>query len=184
MYAEIDNLAFLSKNLYNCGIYQCRQAFFAQQPIPSFNQLYHLLKKGIDYKALPAKVSQLVIKQVAQSFQSYFAAWRAYQKDSSKFLGKPKLPKYKHKTKGRNILIYNYQAVSKRGLKQGLVQPSGTELSIPTTQTNIVEVRIVPKGGSYVIEVVYERSEEQETLIEHTRVAGIDIGINNLACVT
>ncbi len=70
IYAEIDNLTFLSKNLYNCGIYQCRQAFFKGKPVPSFNQLYHLLKESVDYKALPAKVSQLVIKQVSKSFKS------------------------------------------------------------------------------------------------------------------
>jgi len=184
MYTEIDNLSFLSKNLYNCGIYQCRQAFFQGKSIPSFNQLYHLLKKGIDYKAMPAKVSQLVIKQVAKSFKSYFASVEAYQKDSSKFLGKPKLPRYKHKTKGRNILTYNYQAVSKRGLKQGLIQPSGTKLSIPTKQKKIEEVRIVPKGDNYVVEVVYEAKEIETKNRNHTRVAGIDIGINNLACVT
>ncbi|MGB5633349.1 MAG: transposase [Waterburya sp.] len=185
VFAEIDNLSFLSKNLYNCGIYQCRQAFFNNKPVPNFNQLYHLLKTGVDYKALPAKVSQLVIKQVTKSFKSYFAAIKAYQKDSSKFLGKPKLPRYKHKTQGRNILTYNYQAVSKKSLSKGLVQPSGTNLSIPTKQSKIDEVRIIPKGGSYVIEMVYEIEEAQ--LLEnkeHNRVAGIDIGINNLACVT
>lgn len=84
---EIDNLCFLSKNLYNCAVFQCRQAFFSGQPVPNFNQLYHLLKTGKDYKALPAKVSQLVIKQVAKSFKSYFAAFKAYLSDSSKFCG-------------------------------------------------------------------------------------------------
>ena len=181
---EIDSLSFLSKNLYNCAVYQCRQAFFNDKPIPSFNQLYHLLKDGNDYKALPAKVSQLVIKQVAKSFKSYLAALKAYQKDSLRFLGQPKPPNYKHKVKGRNVLTYNYQAVSKKALKQGLIQPSGTSLFIPTQQSQVDEVRIIPKGGSYVIEVVYETEEIEFIVREHTRVAGIDLGINNLACVT
>ena len=182
---EIDNLCFLSKNLYNCGIYQCRQAFFKNQPIPNFNQLYYLLKVTDDYKALPCKVSQLIIKQIAQTFKSYFAAFLVYKKDSSKFLGCPKLPRYKHKEKGRNILTYNYQAVSKKALKLGLIQPSGTSLSIPTKQNKIDEVRIIPKGGSYVIEVVYEIEEAfLADIKEHKAIAGIDIGINNLATVT
>ncbi len=181
---EIDNLCFLSKNLYNCGVYQCRQAFFNSKSVPNFNQLYHLLKASDDYKALPAKVSQLIIKQVAQSFKSYFAAVKAYKKDSSKFLGCPKLPRYKHKIKGRNTLTYNYQAISKKALKLGLIKPSGTNLSIPTKQKKIDEVRIVPKGGSYVIEIVYEIEEIKLDIKEHTRIAGIDIGIDNLATVT
>ena len=181
---EIDSLCFLSKNLYNCAVYKCRQAFFKKQPIPSFNQLYHLLKSGNDYKALPAKVSQLIIKQVAKSFKSYFAAIKAYQKNSFTFLGRPKLPKYKHKIKGRNVLTYNYQAISKKALKLGFVQPSGTRLSIPTKQKKIDEVRIIPKGGSYVIEAVYEVEEIMPKTKDHKRIGGIDIGIDNLACVT
>ena len=129
-------------------------------------------------------MSQLVIKQVAKSFKSYFATVKAYSKDSSKFLGKPKLPKYKHKSKGRNVLTYNYQAVSKKALRLGLIQPSGTNLSIPTKQTHIDEVRIIPSGGSYVIEVVYKTEEIKSNTEEHTRIAAIDLGINNLACVT
>ena len=184
IYREIDKLSFLSKNLYNCAVYQCRQAFFREKSIPSFNQLYHLLKTGDDYKALPAKVSQLIIKQVSKSFQSYFAALAAYNQDRSKFLGQPKLPKYKHKIKGRNVLTYNYQAISKRALKQGLIQPSGTNLSLPTKQQKVDQVRIIPKNGAYVVEAVYTVEIEQSEEYRHTRVAGIDIGINNLATVT
>ena len=181
---EIDKLCFLSKNLYNLGVYHCRQDFFSQRPVKSFNQLYHLLKATDDYKALPAKVSQLIIKQVAKSFKSYFACRQVYLKDRSKFLGKPKLPRYKHKLKGRNILTYNYQAISKKALKAGLIQPSGTSLSILTLQQSVDEVRIIPKGGSYVVEVVYEVEEVKSDIETHNRIAGIDIGINNLACVT
>ena len=181
---KIDKLCFFSKNLYNLGVYHCRQAFFNKRPVPSFNQLYHLLKTTNDYKALPAKVSQLTIKQIAKSFKSYFAALKAYLKDSSKFLGKPKLPRYKHKSKGRNILTYNCQAISKKGLKAGLIQPSGTNLSISTKQQAVNEVRIIPKGGNYVVEVVYEIEEILPPIQQHTRIAGIDIGIDNLACIT
>jgi putative transposase len=70
---EIDNLCFLSKNLYNCGIYQCRQAFFKKHPIPNFTQLYHLLKVTDDYKALPAKVSQLIVSSKILVFPTRIA---------------------------------------------------------------------------------------------------------------
>ena len=184
-FSELDKLAFLSKNLYNCAIYQCRQAFFAGSKIPTYNRLYHLLKTGIDYQALPAKVSQLVIKQAVKCFDDYFAALRSYREDSDKFLGKPKLPRYKHKTEGRNVLTYNYQAVSKKALNRGLIHPSGTSFFVPTKVRQVDEVRIVPKGGVYVIEVVYT-VEDVPSLVEetHTRVAGIDLGIDNLACAT
>jgi len=76
-FQEIDNMSFLSKNLFNSALYICRQAFFNGQKVPSFNNLYHQFKSGIDYKSLPSKVSQLVIKQVSKSFDSYSKALKA-----------------------------------------------------------------------------------------------------------
>ncbi|WP_414625284.1 RNA-guided endonuclease InsQ/TnpB family protein [Calothrix sp. CCY 0018] len=184
-YKELEKLSFLSKNVYNSATYICRQAFFSGEVVPSFNQLYHQLKNGIDYKSLPAKVSQLVIKQVARSFKSFFAAMAAYKQDKSKFLGKPRLPNYKHKTYGRNLICYNYQAISKKLLKQGYINPSLTNIKIKTKQTSICEVRIIPKNGCYLIEVVYEKDciKDSGSILDK-RVAGIDIGISNLATVT
>ena len=51
-FKKIDQMSFLSKNLFNGAIYLCRQAFFSGQPIPRLNQIYHSLKKSDDYKAV------------------------------------------------------------------------------------------------------------------------------------
>ena len=182
-YQEIDVTCFASKNLYNCGVYLCRQAFFKQEKVPPFQELYHLMKKSDDYQSLPSKVAQFVIKQVSKVFKSYFAALREYKKNPQKFLGKPKLPKYKHKEKGRNIVSYNYQAVSRTWLKKGFINPSRLNLKIPTNLTYINEVRIIPQGNGkyYVVEVVYEKEPDKTKL--DGKFAAIDIGLNNLATV-
>ena len=182
-YQEIDVTCFASKNLYNCGIYLCRQAFFSKEKVPPFKELYHLLKHSEDYRSLPSKVAQLVIEQVSQVFQSYFAALKEYKKNPNKFLGKPKLPKYKHKEKGRNIVSYNCQAISRTWLKKGVINPSKLNLKIPTNLTKVNEVRIIPKGNGkyYVVEVVYEK--QAETINKNGKFAAIDIGLNNLATV-
>ena len=67
----------------------------------------HLLQSGVDYQAIPAKVSQQVLILLDKNWQSFFQAIRAYNERPSKFKSRPKLPKYKHKKKGRNILVYN-----------------------------------------------------------------------------
>ncbi len=109
----------------------------------------------------------------------------AYKQDKSKFLGKPRLPSYKHKTLGRNLICYNYQAISKKILKQGYINPSLTNLKIKTKQKNVCEVRIIPKNGCYLIEVVYEREcIKESSSVLGKRVTGIDIGISNLAAVS
>ncbi|MBC1238585.1 hypothetical protein [Nostoc sp. 2RC] len=69
-FREIDKMSFLSKNLFNCAVYLCRQAFFKNQPIPTLNKIYHSLKNSDDYKALPSKVAQLVFKQVDKRSKS------------------------------------------------------------------------------------------------------------------
>ncbi|WP_200319832.1 RNA-guided endonuclease InsQ/TnpB family protein [Sphaerospermopsis aphanizomenoides] len=181
-FREIDKMSFLSKNLFNCAVYLCRQAFFSGQPIPTFNQIYHSLKNTDDYKALPSKVAQLVFKQVDKCFKSYQEAKKEYQLNPDKFLGEPKLPKYKHKQKGRNVLTFNNQAVSKKALKQGLISPSGLSILIKTKLAQIEEVRIIPKNNVYIIEAVYERKEA--TIEVNNRIAAIDIGLNNLATVS
>lgn len=180
-FKEIDLMAFKSKNLFNCAIYICRQAFFAKEPIPGFNRLYHQLKMTDDYKALPSKVAQLVFKQVDKTFKSYFEAKKAYFIDKSQFLGEPKLPKYKNKDKGRNILVFNNQAFSKVWLKKGYLNPSTLNIKIKTKLTEINEIRIIPKGNVYIIEAVYTKLDSP--LIEGNKIASIDIGLNNLATV-
>ena len=183
LWKQIDHLCFLSKNLYNYANYLIRQSFIFEQVYLGFNQVYHLVKSKPDYQALPRKVSQQVLRVLEQNWQSFLSANKAYRETPSKFTGRPKLPKYKHKTQGRNLLIYTIQAMSKPGLKKGIVKLSGTDITVKTLAKNIAQARIIPKIGQYVIEVVYEQAEHQ-TVTNPELVAAIDIGVDNLATLT
>ena len=180
-WSEIDHKAFLSKNLFNLANYYYRQYFFEYQKKLNFTELYHQVSKSDDYQAIPSKVSKQIIRRLDQSWTSYFAALREWKKQPNKFLGKPKIPKYKHKTKGRNILPYPKKSIYKKALKKGICHLSMSEIEIPTSQTEIIEARIVPKSSCYIIEIVYEKSEE---ITENKQVAGVDLGVNNLIAVT
>ncbi len=179
----IDRVAFASKNLYNATLYEMRQAFIHYGHRIFFKELYHLMKSHEAYQALPAKVAQQVLRLLDKNWESYFEAVKAWNDDPSKFVGHPKLPKYKDKQKGRNILVFTVQAVSKRGLTKGIVQPSGVPIEIQTSHTNVNQVRIVPCGGYYVVEVVYTQ-ETQQADVDTTLVASLDLGINNLVALT
>lgn len=180
-YREIDRLAFLSKNLFNCGIYLCRQAIFKGQKRPNYYQLYQQLKSSTDYKALPAKVSQQVLMQVDRCFKSYEQALLVWFKTPSQFTGKPKLPKYQDKIKGRNLLVYTIQAISQTELKKGLIKLSKTNLVLPTSIKAPKQVRLVPVSGAYKIEIIYEKPEEIKSNLDGKLYAGLDLGVNNLA---
>jgi putative transposase len=181
-YAVIDAAAFASKNLYNAALYIIRQAFIFQGRYLTYFEVDKLMQQHEAYKALPAKVAQQVLVQMDRNWRSFFAARQAYKQDPSAFQGRPQLPKYKHKTNGRNLLTYTDQAVSKKGLKKGLIQLSRLPISIQTKQAHIDQVRIVPRHSFYVVEVVYER-EVQQSNVNPDLCAGIDLGVNNLAAI-
>src|SRR5205823_10934973 len=115
------------------------------------------------YQALPRKVSNSILILIHKNWMAFFKANEAYKEDPSKFLGRPRLPGYKDKEKGRNILIYDKQALGKRAFKKtGKLVPSGLPLEISTKVAweQLDQVRIVPRGSCYVVEVVYTVEEK------------------------
>jgi len=179
---EIDDLAFKSKNLYNRANYEIRQHFFKTHQILSYNEMASRMRLEESYCALPRKVSQQVLRCLDRNWKAWKEANKAYKKNPVLFKGKPKLPKYKDKEKGRNLLVYTIQAMSLKELRKGWIKPSGTNLMISSHKQDINEVRIVPRLNYYVIEVIYEQPIQQ--LVNGEAVAGVDIGLNNLAAVT
>ena len=181
----IDAACFASKNLYNAALYQMRQAYIFQD---HKRILYEALDTSMqpteEYRALPAKVAQWVLKQVCAAWKSYFAAIAEYRRHPAKFLGHPKLPKYLEK-QGRNLLVFTDQAISQAKKNEGWILPSGLDLRVATDipQDRIAQVRLVPKATHYVVEVVYEQLEDPQ-LLDASRIAAVDIGVNNLAALT
>ena len=182
-YALIDAAAFASKNLYNAALYEMRQSFIHQGKSLNYHEMQKHMQAHEAYKALPAKVSQQILLGLDRNWKSFFEACESYKQNPAAFQGRPRLPKYKHKTKGRNILVYTIQAISKKRLKQGRIQPSMLPIEITTRQREINQVRIVPRKSFYVVEVVYEH-EQPESAVDPALYAGIDIGIENLAALT
>jgi IS605 OrfB family transposase len=181
-WSQIDRQAFLSKNLWNFANYHCRQHFFATAKKLGFTELYHLVSKSVDYLAMPTKVSKQIIRRLDKAWVSFVQAIKSWVKNPYSFLGKPKIPGYKDKTKGRNIVPYPGEAVSRKALKKGICQLSMCDIAVPTKASKIIEARIIPKACCYVLEVVYER--EAESLVSGDAIAGVDLGLDNLMAVT
>ncbi|GCA84575.1 hypothetical protein MiHa_02548 [Microcystis aeruginosa NIES-2522] len=71
-WAEIDNLSWQSKNLYNSANYLIRQNFIYGHGYLTYNQMASLMKETEQYQALPAKVSQQVLRGLDKNWQSFF----------------------------------------------------------------------------------------------------------------
>jgi putative transposase len=185
-FAAIDPACFASKNLYNAALYVLRQAFFHHRRAPGYAKLAHTLKDTGEFWALPAKVAQWVVRQVCGDWSNFWKAHKAYMKAPAKFTGRPKLPHYKPKMTGRNMLVYTRQAISQTGLEEGRICPSQLPIVVQTKQKEVRQVRIVPHASHYVVEVIYSVKPQSRTAnkLRPEWAASLDLGIDVLAAVT
>ncbi|MFX1282875.1 MAG: RNA-guided endonuclease InsQ/TnpB family protein [Promethearchaeota archaeon] len=169
----------LSKNLYNEGNYQIRQEFFKHNKWIHYQSLYHILKTSNSYCQLPAQTAQQVLKILDRNWTSFFRAIKEWRNNKSKFKAKPNLPRYKPKN-GEFMLVFTNQQVK---LKDRILRfPKRVGLEIKTRlpeNTDIREVRIIPKGVGYVLEIVYIKISNLKALNKNNIIA-IDLGVRNL----
>ena len=170
---ECDRLCFLSKNLYNSTLYTIRQHYFNTKKYLSYPEVNKKFSfdNQVDYRALPAKVSQQTQRLVDQNFKSFFALLK-----TENLNWKPKLPKYLHKVKWRQMVYYQEQALSKKF--PWYIKLSQTNLKIKTNK-QVCFARIVPSNWKYTIELWY-KVPLREMLVSNQRFASIDLWVNNL----
>ena len=181
LYSICDELCFKSKNLYNAALFEFRQSFFDKEldtlTWQNINRIFNQSNQ-FDYRELPSKVSNTVLKKLGNNISSF---WGLVKK--SDYNKKVRLPKYLHKTDGRFIVEFNKQTFSNKRDEDNnlIICKSSLNLKIPTKVENPQQIRIIPKTGCYVIEIVYEIKENKSK--QNKRVASIDLGLNNLATV-
>lgn len=174
---EFSYLCHLAKNLYNQANYQYRQFFFNLEQFINYYDLQVILKKYECYTSLPAQTSQQILQLVMQNWKAYWSALKEYKKNPSKFLGRPKPPKYKEKD-GECITIFTNQNTK---IKDGYIHfPKSCHLPpIKTRIPNYQQIRIIPKGNYYICEIIYNY-EPTDLHLNPNHVLGIDLGLNNL----
>ena len=115
-----------------------------------------------------------------KNWKSFFMAIKDWQNNPSKYLGRPKLPKYKDQD-GRFVLSLDSNKVK---LKNGWIHFAWKPFKKfnnrfrTNAKDRILQCRFIPKGSHYVMEIVYEiKVPECET--EINRIASIDLGVDN-----
>jgi len=177
---NIQKLCHISKNLYNEANYIVRQEFFKTKRWIRYSKLDKRLKKSENYRALPAQTAQQILRALERNWKSFFNAMKEWREHPEKFNERPRPPKYKKKD-GVFMLIFTNQQVK---VKEGeLIFPKVVGLKLKTRiKEGIKEVKIIPKGVGYVVEIVYEK--EIDTIErDKSRVAGIDLGVRNLVTI-
>ena len=138
-----------------------------------------------NYKLTFSQPANCTLRVLDKNWKSFFVAIKDWSKHKEKYLGMPKLPKYLDKN-GRflwmipnNQLVYDYDK-SIIYIRNRLLNDYDWKcrcLGRP------IQVRFVPRGSRYVMEIVYEiEIEEHES--ESSRISSIDLGVDNLATIT
>ena len=91
----------MQKIFTNHANYILRQNFIKEGKNIVYCELDQILKadsKYPDYRAMPlAQSAQQVLRILSKNWKGYFVAAKDYKQNPSKYLGRPKLPKYKKK---------------------------------------------------------------------------------------
>ncbi|MFX0022888.1 MAG: RNA-guided endonuclease InsQ/TnpB family protein [Candidatus Hermodarchaeota archaeon] len=175
---ELSKLCHLAKNLYNLSNWYYRQEFFNLGNFLSYYDLDFILKHHRCYKNLPAQTSQQVLKLVVKNWKSYFRAKREWNMNKFKFKKVPKIPRYKRKD-GESIVIFTNQ--NARIKDDGYLHfPKKCGLKpVKTRIKQLQQVRIIPLGDIYKIEIIHTR-EAKDLGLNKDAILGIDLGLNNL----
>ncbi|WP_338938417.1 transposase [Fusobacterium pseudoperiodonticum] len=190
---EFRNLKYLchiAKNLKNQAIYNVRQHYFKNKKYLSYNENYKMLKDSENYKKLNSNMAQQILKEVDESFKSFFALLKLAK--NGQYNGKIKLPNYLAKD-GFTTLVIGFVRLKDDMLivpYSNSFRKTHKEIAIKLPPVlkgkKIKEIRIIPKQHSryFEIQYTYEVKEIQRELNKEN-VLGIDLGIDNLCtCVT
>ena len=175
---QLSHLCHLAKDLYNLANWYVRQDFFHLDNVLNYYDLDFMLNQKQAYRNLPSQTSQQILKLVYRNWKSYFNALKEYKQDFKKFKKKPKIQKYKKKN-GESIVIFTNQQCNIKNEylyfpKRVYLEPKKTRI-----REDLKEVRIIPLGIKYKIELVYEK-EEKDLQLDKAHILSIDLGLNNL----
>lgn len=148
------------------------------------------------YRKHPAAIAQRTTQICGAEWKSYFAALRLFKKTPDLFKAKPRAPGYSRCAAttymGRNAFAISEGMI--RFPKELGLPPIPTkvckqqEFNAPAISTVVREIRIVPTGNCYCIEVIYDASQLYAEgdfclLLDKKNIVSMDMGIDNLAAL-
>ena len=175
-----------TKDNYKDKEYKPLEYFNKNHKYADYNFMDFYTKYSEPFIDLGSASAQSTLRVLDKNWKSFFESIKDWSKNPSKYLGRPKLPKYKDIKNGRYPL---YLTNNQFKIKDEFLYFAWNPLKELNNQFKIdingrpLQLRFIPKINKYIMELVYEIpiANEKEN---NNRIASIDIGLNNLATVT
>ena len=137
-----------------------------------------------DYRSLPIQSSQGIMRIVFQNWKSFYASLREYRNTPSKFKTRPRIPGYS-RSKEKEVTFSNQDCVIRdhKFLKFPKTKEQLTIGKLGSIEGKLKQVRVIPKYGQYVVEIIFAVPPTQESRESKNRFLSIDLGIDNLATI-
>ena len=190
-YSMFCGYTHLAKNLYNHANFLVRNEFMNTGKWLRNHELDKILRHDVDYpdyaKMMAAQSAQQTLHLLDRNWKSFFKSIEDWSKNKDKYLGRPKLPKYKPKDGRMVFVLTNQQLRLKDDLLhfpksfQGFtVKPRCVHLD---NFKRVNQIRIVPNNQIFCVEIVYSISITDNLLLDDGRYMSIDLGLDNLATI-
>ena len=158
--------------------------------VVSYNHLEKLMRVTLNpdfFAGLPMQSAQAVVKSACMNFSNWLKSLKDYKKHPDKYLGRPRMPRYKKPGGHISFTFSNQDAV---------IYPNGShhELKLPKLKgfrfdignipddARLVECKVRPYYGRYILSLTFEAADIPLDP-DMPNIAGIDFGTHNIAAI-
>ena len=189
-YKLLENKCYIAKNIYNHANYLIRQTFVKTNKYLTYKEVEKLLHDDIEYPDYwdlgLANSSQQILRVLDRNWKSFFKSIKDWKSHPEKYLGRPKLPKYKKKNGLKEFaLTYNQFKLKPdnfihfpKTLNGFTIKPKFINSQYDTIQ----QIRFILQNDRIVVEIVYLKTVAGIS-IKSDNYMGIDLGIDNFATI-
>ena len=144
------------------------------------NSLFRVINQP-DYLSLPIQSSQWVLKSVFQNWKNFYTSLKDYTLHPEKYKSRPHIPGYSRSLE-KEIIFTNQDCCIKdqKYLKFPKTKRKLNIGKLGMIEGKLMQVRVIPKYGNYVVELVKKVEDAPIEPAEPNRCMALDLGINNL----
>jgi putative transposase len=184
MWKFIDEMCYRSKNLYNYANFLIREEFESTHKYISYCDMNKAIHTNKIYKDCMSQPANCTLRLLDKTWKSFFKAIKDWKKNKHKYLGMPKFPKYLRPNGRYPWMIPNNTCYFADNELKFRIKKLQTFKWIVNPVGRLIQVRFIPRGTCYVMEVVTEIEIPDFLEREPKRIASIDLGVNNFATIT